>query len=405
MSNSFADLGVLPVLSGALRARGIDAAFAVQELVIPDVLAGRDVLAQSPTGSGKTLAFGIPLIQRIARHPHPHAGLVLAPTRELALQIVEQLSPLAEACGLRVAAVFGGVGFGPQIKAARKADLIVACPGRLEDLIARGDVKLDAVQILVLDEADRMLDMGFSVPVERIVKRTPRTRQTLLFSATLEGAVGKLADSMTSNPRSHEHRPPRREAAIDHHFVPVSREAKLDLLVEELQSSGRGRTLVFVRTKRGADRLVKRLRARGSEAVAIHGDKSQSQREKALARFHAGHTDTLVATDVAARGIDVADVTHVINFDAPPDRETYVHRVGRTGRAGATGTGITYFMPEQEREIKRVIKELGLANQASARNSAAVPAAASTTTRNGARRQTRRAATASAGTRAPTTSR
>ena len=360
MNNSFADLGVLPVLSDALGARGIDTAFAVQVLVIPDVLAGRDVLAQSPTGSGKTLAFGIPLVQRVARHPHPHAGLVLAPTRELVLQIVDELAPLADACGLRVAAVYGGVGFGPQVKAARKADLIVACPGRLEDLVARGDVTLDRVQLLVLDEADRMLDMGFRPAVERIVKRTPRKRQTLLFSATLAGAVGKLADSMTSDPRSHEHRPPRREAAIEHRFHPVAHEAKLDLLLEELQSADRGRTLVFVRTKRGADRLVKRLRARGTEAAAIHGDKSQSQREKALARFHAGHTDTLIATDVAARGIDVAGVTHVINFDAPPDRDTYVHRVGRTGRAGATGTGVTFFLPDQAAEVQRVIKELGL---------------------------------------------
>src|SRR3954454_9877448 len=183
MNNSFADLGVLPVLVDALGARGIDTAFAVQELVIPDVLEGRDVLAQSPTGSGKTLAFGIPLIQRLARQPEINSGLVLAPTRELALQIVDELSPLAAACGLRVAAVFGGVGFGAQIAKARKAHLIVACPGRLQDLISRGDVKLDRVQMLVLDEADRMLDMGFRPAVTRIVDRTPAKRQTLLFSA------------------------------------------------------------------------------------------------------------------------------------------------------------------------------------------------------------------------------
>src|SRR3954449_6966371 len=255
MNKSFADLGVLPVLSDALGARGIDAAFAVQELVIPDVLAGRDVLAQSPTGSGKTLAFGIPLIQRLARSPRRHSGLVLAPTRELALQIVEQLKPLAEACGLRVAPVYGGVGFGPQIAAARRANVIVACPGRLEDLIARGDVALQQVEVLVLDEADRMLDMGFKPTVERIVKQTPRSRQTLLFSATLDGAVGKLASSMTRDPRSHTHEPPRKQTAIVHRFVPVVHEAKLDALVAELESDDRGRTLVFVRTKRGADRL------------------------------------------------------------------------------------------------------------------------------------------------------
>jgi ATP-dependent RNA helicase RhlE len=360
LKKSFADLGVLPVLNDALAARGIESAFAVQQLVIPDVLAGRDVLAQSPTGSGKTLAFGIPLIQRLARHPHPHAGLVLAPTRELALQIVDELEPLAKACGLRVAAVYGGVGFGPQIKKAAKADIIVACPGRLEDLITRGNVKLDRVEMLVLDEADRMLDMGFKRDVERIVNRTPRKRQTLLFSATLEGAVGKLADSMTRNPCSHKHTPPRDEGTIIHRFVPVPHEAKLDTLVHELRSDGRGRTLVFVRTKRGADRLVKRLRARGADAVAIHGDKSQSQREKALQRFHAGQTDTLIATDVAARGIDVQAITHVINFDVPADRDTYVHRIGRTGRAGSTGVGITFFMEDQAAEIRTIARDLGL---------------------------------------------
>src|SRR3954451_5086469 len=272
---SFADLGVLPVLTDALAARGIESAFAVQQLVVPDVLAGHDVLAQSPTGSGKTLAFGIPLIQRLARHPHLHAGLVLAPTRELALQIVDELEPLARVCGLKVAAVYGGVGFGPQIAKARKANVIVACPGRLEDLISRGDVKLDSVETLVLDEADRMLDMGFSPAVERIVKRTPSKRQTLLFSATLEGAVGKLADSLTRNPRSHEHRALRRDAAaIVHRFIPVAHEAKLDTLVAELKTDACSRTVVFVRTRHGADRRDKRLRAHSTKEVEIHGDKS-----------------------------------------------------------------------------------------------------------------------------------
>ncbi len=358
---SFADLGVLPVLSEALAARGIASAFPVQALVIPDVLAGRDVLAQSPTGSGKTLAFGLPLIQRLARQPRIHAGLILAPTRELALQIVTELEPLAKRCGLRVAAVYGGVGFGPQVAAARKANIIVACPGRLEDLIARGDVKLGAVECVVLDEADRMLDMGFSRPVERIVRQTPRERQTLLFSATLEGAVGKLADSLTHKPRRHEHRPPRDEKhMIEHRFIAVAHERKLATLVETLAADDRGRTLVFVRTKRGADRLVKRLRVQGAEAVAIHGDKSQAQREKALARFHTGQTDTLIATDVAARGIDVEAITHVINFDAPADRDTYTHRIGRTGRAGATGIGITFFRDDEAADMRRMAKDLGL---------------------------------------------
>jgi superfamily II DNA/RNA helicase len=356
---SFADLGVLPVLTNALAKRGIESAFPVQQLVIPDVLAGRDVLAQSPTGSGKTLAFGLPLIQRLARHPQTHAGLVLAPTRELALQIVDELEPLAKTCGLKVAAVYGGVGFGPPVERATRADLIVATPGRLEDLMSRGTVKLENLQVLVLDEADRMLDMGFKPAVDRIVKRTPRKRQTLLFSATLEGAVGKLADALTHDARAHKHAPPR-DDTVNHRFVPVLHEAKLDHLVHVLRSGDRGRTLVFVRTKRGADRLVKRLRARGAEAVAIHGDKTQSQREKALRRFHSGDTDTLIATDVAARGIDVEAVTHVINFDAPADRDTYVHRVGRTGRAGSDGVGITFFMADQADDVRKIAKDLGL---------------------------------------------
>jgi len=356
---SFADLGVQPALCSALSARGIDTAFAVQQLVIPDVLAGHDVLAQSPTGSGKTLAFAIPVIQRLARAPKVHAGLVLAPTRELASQIVTELEPLARESGLDVAAVYGGVGFGPQVKRARRAHVIVATPGRLEDLIARGDINLSRVQVVVLDEADRMLDMGFKPVVDRIVKQTPRERQTLLFSATLEGAVGKLANSLTRNARSHRHRAKSAEPTIEHRFVPVEHTAKLDHLVEELGSRTRGRTLVFVRTKRGADRLAKRLKARGREAAAIHGDKSQVQREKALARFHAGTVDTLVATDVAARGIDVEAITHVINFDMPADRDTYVHRIGRTGRAGQTGVGITFFMADQAKDARRIAAEFG----------------------------------------------
>ena len=366
MSQSFADLGVSRRIVAALAARGVTEPFAVQRLAIADVLAGHDVLVQSPTGSGKTLAFGVPMIDRIADGEDGRAGspdaLVLAPTRELAGQIVEELRDLADSRGLRVAAVYGGVGFGPQIKAARDADIVVATPGRLEDLIERGDLKLHRVATLVLDEADRMLDMGFKPAVDRIVAKTPRERQTLFFSATLEGATGKVAKAYTRDPRRHVHAPKgQKRGRVSHRFVPVaSQSAKLPALIEVLGDGERGRTLVFVRTKRGADRLVKRLRTKDVTAVAMHGDKSQSQREKALARFERGDVETLVATDVAARGIDVSDITHVINFDAPEDRDAYVHRVGRTGRAGRDGAGVSFVLADQRRDVARIARDLGL---------------------------------------------
>jgi superfamily II DNA/RNA helicase len=358
---TFADLGVSQVVVDALAARGFTAPFAIQTKTIPEVLAGRDVLAKSPTGSGKTLAFGVPLVERLDANGPRQTGLVLAPTRELALQIVEELRSLAHARALKVAAVYGGAGIEKQAREARKAHVIVATPGRLEDLIGRGDVDLRGVRILVLDEADRMLDMGFKPAVDRIVRDTPGDRQTLFFSATLDGPVGALAGRYTRDARTHEHvAPAEQRADVEHRFLAVAHEGKLDALVRELRHGARGRTLVFVRTKRGADRLVKRLRNAGLEAVAMHGDKSQGQREKALARFHAGEVDTLIATDVAARGIDVDDITHVINFDAPGAREDYVHRVGRTGRAGRTGIGITFVMDDQAEDIGRIADELAL---------------------------------------------
>ncbi len=360
-TQSFADLGVSSTVVAALRRRGIDEPFAVQRRAIADVRAGRDVLVQSPTGSGKTLAFGIPLVDRIDPNGPKQAALVLAPTRELAAQTVEELREIAHARALSIAAVYGGAGIQRQAKLARRAHVLVATPGRLEDLIARGDIALDAVAVLVLDEADRMLDMGFRPAVDRIVSQTPRGRQTLLFSATLEGQVGRIADAYTVEPRTHEHRAdPGREGEVEHRFLHVRHEAKLDRLVEELGREGMGRTLVFVRTKRGAERLVKRLQARSVRAAAMHGDKSQAQREKALARFQAGRCPVLVATDVAARGIDVDDITHVINFDAPGDRDSYVHRVGRTGRAGRTGTGITFVLAEQAGDVAKVAGDLAL---------------------------------------------
>jgi superfamily II DNA/RNA helicase len=359
---TFADLGTSKPVVDALRARSIAEPFPVQEMVIRDALAGRDLLVQSPTGSGKTLAFGVPLVYRIDRGGKGPQALVLAPTRELASQIVDELATLVKARGLRIAAVYGGVGFGPQIAASRRADVLVATPGRLEDLIGRKAVSLSRVRVLVLDEADRMLDMGFRPAVDRIVAGTPADRQTLFFSATLEGMAGKLAASYTRSARSHTHaEPERRAASVEHHFVAVdSQGAKLDHLVSRLAEEGTGRSLVFVRTKHGADRLVKRLRGRAVSAVAMHGDKSQSQRERALARFERGEVMTLVATDVAARGIDVADVELVVNYDAPGDRDAYVHRVGRTGRAGRTGTGVSFVLADQAEEMRRIAASLDL---------------------------------------------
>jgi ATP-dependent RNA helicase RhlE len=360
-SKSFAELGVSRPSVDALAKRGITEPFAVQRLCIADVLAGEDVLVQSPTGSGKTLAFGVPIVDRLdSGGPRP-AALILAPTRELAEQIVEELRAVAEARGLRVAPVYGGVGLHAQAKKAAKANIVVATPGRLEDLLERGSISLKKVSILVLDEADRMLDIGFKPAIDRIVKRLPRERQTLFFSATLEGATGKLADAYTRNPRRHTHKPKvEREAEVEHRFIHLNHEARVGALVEKLRHPERGRTLVFVRTKRGADRLVKKLGRQNVPAVAMHGNKNQSQRRRALADFEDGRCDTLVATDVASRGIDVEEITHVINFDAPADRDAYVHRTGRTGRAGASGVAASFVLPDQHREMRQIASDLGL---------------------------------------------
>jgi ATP-dependent RNA helicase RhlE len=359
-SQTFADLGVSSAATGALARRGITEPFAVQKLVIPDALAGHDVLAESPTGSGKTLAFVLPILERLQAGNARPAALVLAPTRELAGQIVDDAREVAQAKGLTVAAVYGGVGIERQAKLARKAHLLVATPGRLLDLMNRGDIDLGRIRILVLDEADRMMDMGFRPDLERIVSRTPESRQTLLFSATLAGAPGDLAREYTRKARHHAHRPTAEKTAqVEHRFVQVLHEAKLDALVDQLEGD-RGLALVFVRTKRGADRLVKRLGTRGIKALALHGNKTQNQRERALAAFERWDVDTLVATDVAARGIDVADITHVVNFDAPEDQDGYVHRTGRTGRAGRDGLAITFVMGDQAREIGAIASKLGL---------------------------------------------
>src|SRR6202163_388377 len=358
---TFAGLGVSEAVVKELAGRGIAAPFAVQQLVIPDVLAGHDVLAQSPTGSGKTLAFGVGIVERLKDSDARPSALILAPTRELASQIVDDLRPIAHARALSIAAVYGGAGIVKQARLAARAHILVATPGRLLDLIDRGQVSLKRIRMLVLDEADRMLDMGFRPVVDRIVKMTARERQTLLFSATLEGEVGRIAKAYTTNPRRHEHaHPAERKGDVEHRFVTVSHEGKVARLVCELNDAERGLTLVFVRTKRGADRLVKRLAASRVQAVAMHGDKAQGQRERALANFEAGVVDTLVATDVAARGIDVAGITHVINYDIPATRDDYVHRIGRTARAGASGVGVTLVSHDQTRELAGMVGDLGL---------------------------------------------
>ena len=363
-SQAFAGLGASSAVVEALEKQGVHEPFTVQRLVVPDVLEGHDVLVQSPTGSGKTLAFGVPLVDRIdSGDPRPSA-LVLVPTRELAGQVMDDIRPLAHARALSVAAVYGGVGFARQEKEARRAHIVVATPGRLEDLIERGVLDLSRVRHLVLDEADRMLDMGFRPAVDRIVGLLPQKRQTLFFSATLDGKVGQVARAYTRDPRRHTNAPkPERRADVKHRFVSVTQSSKLDALVRELRNRDRGLTLVFVCTKHGADRLVKRLRKHDIEALAMHGNKSQSQREKALQRFGRGHVDTLVATDVAARGLDVDDITHVINFDAPADGDGYVHRVGRTGRAGKTGVGITFVATDQERDVHKIARGLSLQSE------------------------------------------
>jgi len=360
-TESFADLGVSHAVISSLSAAGITRPFAIQRSVIGDAIAGRDVIAKSPTGSGKTLAFGIPLVERISANDPRPAALVLAPTRELATQIVDEIRGIAHARALRVTAIYGGAGLVKQAKNAADSHVLVATPGRLEDLLARGAFRLDRIRILVLDEADRMLDMGFRPAIDRIVAACPPARQTLFFSATLDGEAGRLAERYADDPVTHQHGPRERRAnaEIEHRFVQVKHEARVDALVGEL-GDDRDLTLVFVRTKRGADRLVKRLAAHGVKAMAMHGNKSQRQREQALSRFESGAIDTLVATDVAARGIDVDGVSHVINFDPPADSETYVHRIGRTGRAGRKGIGITLLSQDQRRDVAKLASQLGL---------------------------------------------
>jgi superfamily II DNA/RNA helicase len=356
---SFHELGVSAQAVAALAARSIHSPFHIQELVLPDALAGLDVLAKAPTGSGKTLAFALPIVERTEAKDARPSALVLVPTRELAAQVADEVGSLAPTKGLTVATVYGGVPLGAQAKRAAKAHVLVATPGRLEDLASRQLVDLSHVRVLVLDEADRMLDMGFKPQVDRIVRRLPRNRQTMFFSATLDGAVGELARAYTNSPARFESGPAQDEPGdIEHAFVPVTYDTKLETLIRHLEAS-EGLTLVFVRTKRGADQLVKKLARQQVDAVAMHGDLTQRARERALERFETGQVKILVATDVAARGLDLDDITHVINYDPPAEHTSYVHRTGRTGRAGRSGKAITFVLPDQQAETSHVARRLG----------------------------------------------
>jgi superfamily II DNA/RNA helicase len=347
----------------SLAERDILTPFPIQERVLADALAGRDVLAKAPTGSGKTIAFAIPVVERIEPGDRRPAAVVLVPTRELATQVAGEIEAIAPS-GIDVATVYGGVPIHAQAKRARNAHVVVATPGRLNDLLQRKAISIEGVKILILDEADRMLDMGFKPQVDRIVRQVPSARQTMFFSATLDATVGEIAHAYTTNPVRHEAEPiaPEEQGEVSHRFLSVKPEDKVETLAGLLRED-RGLALVFVRTRRGADRLVKKLAFQQIDAVALHGDLNQRQRERALAKFESGRATTLVATDVAARGLDLDGITHVINFDPPAEHSGYVHRVGRTGRAGRSGVGITLVLPDQQADVSRVARLAGHTEQ------------------------------------------
>ena len=368
---TFASLGIRSDLVGALASAGIETAFPIQALTIADALAGRDVCGKAKTGSGKTLAFGLPLLQRIAGDSSPqHAGapqrkspprgLVLVPTRELANQVATVLDPLAASVGLRLVRCYGGTGMDAQIATLRKgAEVLVATPGRLIDLSQRGEVDLGSVEVLVLDEADRMADMGFMPQVEWLLRQLPRPRQTMLFSATLDGDVDRLVRYELSDPVRHEVVSDQPTvSAMEHRFLLVHQMDKVRVLAAIC--GGHDRVIVFSRTKRGADRVTEALRKEGVDARAIHGDLRQVVRERALAQFSSGRLPVLVATDVAARGLDVDGIDVVVHFDPPEDHKAYLHRSGRTARAGREGLVVTLVLWNEQLEVERVQKRLGL---------------------------------------------
>jgi superfamily II DNA/RNA helicase len=340
MTKTWSELGVPKNIISGLVARGIEAPFPVQEATLPDALAGNDICGKAPTGSGKTLAFGIAIAAKVTKsRPGRPTGLVLVPTRELAAQVAKEISLLCGGSDIRVSAVYGGAGYGPQVKAARASSIVVATPGRLEDLIKRRDLDLGAVAVAVIDEADRMADMGFMPAVKRIMRSVTTNRQTLLFSATLDGDIDLLIREFQSSPKRHAVATAENAGEIDHLFWNVSRDNRTKVLAEI--ATQYERAIVFCRTKHGSDRLAGNLESMGINTCVIHGNRSQAQREKALEQFRRGKATVMVATDVAARGIHIDAVPVVVHFDMPEDPKDYIHRSGRTGRAGMKGTVIS----------------------------------------------------------------
>jgi len=361
---SFADLGVRGALVASLAGRGIAAPFPIQISTLPDTLAGRDVLGRGRTGSGKTLAFSIPLVSRLIDAPHRRSrpsGLVLAPTRELATQIAATVGPLAEAVGLTVTTIFGGVSQNRQVDALRAgADIVIACPGRLEDLIKQKLVSLNDVQVTVLDEADHMADLGFLPGVTRILAATPAGGQRMLFSATLDNGVDKLVRRFLVDPITHSvdeiDAPP---PAMTHHVFHVAGAAEKRDLVHRL-ASGTGRRILFMRTKHQARKLARQLTEAGVPSVDLHGNLSQPARDRNLAAFSTGEARVLVATDIAARGVHVDEVELVVHVDPPAEHKAYLHRSGRTARAGSSGDVVTVVLPEQRRDAQQLLRKAGI---------------------------------------------
>ncbi|WP_408897604.1 DEAD/DEAH box helicase [Nocardioides sp. R1-1] len=365
MTSTFADLGVPTSLLAVLTADQITVPTPIQAATLPDSLAGRDVLGRGRTGSGKTYAFGIPLVARLAadgrrRAPKRPRALVLAPTRELASQIAATIAPLAKAAGLNTATVFGGVGQGPQVNALRDGvDILIACPGRLEDLIGQRHCSLADVQVTVLDEADHMADLGFLPAVRRLLDQTPKSGQRMLFSATLDNAINVLVKRYLDDPAVHEADSAQSPVAkMDHHVLHVEREQRLPVLLDLV--SAPGRTVVFTRTKHGAKALARQLNKNGVPAVDLHGNLSQGARTRNMDAFHSGTATTLVATDIAARGIHVDDVSLVVHADPPAEHKAYLHRSGRTARAGAAGTVITLMTSDQRGDVRALTRAAGI---------------------------------------------